>query len=79
MEVATFALQDSSYGYRRESEAVMAQSSDEIRPDAERKAELEVRPAPSSAATDPKREAMSWIRALANDWEDERSHSELTK
>jgi hypothetical protein len=27
----------------------------------------------------PTREAMSWIRALANDWEDERSHSEPPK
>jgi hypothetical protein len=58
----------------------MAQSSEEIRPDAEHKALPEVRPVPSSAAIDPKREAMSWIRALANDWEDERSHHpEITK
>jgi hypothetical protein len=39
-----------------------------------------VEPAPSpTAALHPTREAMSWIRALANDWEDERSHSEATK
>ena len=30
-------------------------------------------PIPPPGKTIPTREAMSWIRALANDWEDERS------
>ena len=36
------------------------------------------RPSPA-VVVPPTREAMSWIRALANDWEDERSHSEAAK
>jgi hypothetical protein len=40
----------------------------------------DMKPAPSPVvAVDPTRDAMSWIRALAHDWEDERSHSPAAK
>jgi len=57
----------------------MAESK-EVRTEAVRKPLPEPTLAPGPAVTlHPNHEAMSWIRALANDWEDERSHSEATK
>ena len=58
----------------------MTEKNKEAWPDEAPKPTPSVKPAPSPALTIyPTREAMSWIRALANDWEDERSHSEATK
>jgi hypothetical protein len=58
----------------------MADMVEGVRPDAAMKPTTASKPRPGSeAAIPPTREAMSWIRALANDWEDERSHSEVGK
>ncbi len=58
----------------------MAKETEGARPDGALKPASASQPgAGSEAAIPPTREAMSWIRALANDWEDERSHSELGK
>jgi hypothetical protein len=58
----------------------MAEKSKEGWPDEGDKPAPTVSPAPSPTLTrHPTREAMSWIRALANDWEDERSHTEIPK
>jgi hypothetical protein len=58
----------------------MAEETEGVRPDAALKPATASKPGPCpEAAIPPTREAMSWIRALANDWEDERSHSELGK
>jgi hypothetical protein len=58
----------------------MAEKTKEARPDAALEMALEAQPAPiPTTAVHPTREAMSWIRALANDWEDTRSHSESAK
>ncbi len=58
----------------------MAEEREGVRPDAALKPGPASKPGPGSeAAIPPTREAMSWIRALANDWEDERSHSEVGK
>jgi hypothetical protein len=56
----------------------MAEKGKEVWLDGAPEPEPEVTPEPSAAplAT---REAMSWIRALANDWEDTRSHTEAHK
>ena len=80
MEVATFGHLDSSYGYRRGSEVAMAEKGKEVWLVAALEPEREVTPEPSrSAAPLANREAMSWIRALANDWEDTRSHGQASK
>jgi hypothetical protein len=57
----------------------MSEERDEARPGA-----TPALPEPGSATpppipTIPTREAMSWIRALANDWEDERSRPPFEK
>jgi len=58
----------------------MAEKSKEAWLDATLGPEREVK-ADSGPASAPggTREAMSWIRALANDWEDTRSHAEPSK
>lgn len=58
----------------------MAEESKEVRRDAALEAALHVKLAPHEAtAAQPTREAMSWIRALANDWEDAMSQSQAPK
>ena len=58
----------------------MAKKTEEARPNAASKPGPGPPPALGpEVAIPPTREAMSWIRALANDWEDERSHSEVGK
>jgi hypothetical protein len=55
----------------------MPEQTKEAWPNTELEMALGTKPAPAlRTAIHPTREAMSWIRALANDWEDARSHSE---
>jgi hypothetical protein len=49
-------------------------------PDATREPTPDEEPQPSATAVlHPTHEAMSFIRALANDWEDKRNHSQAAK
>jgi hypothetical protein len=58
----------------------MPERTEGVLADAALKAAPASKPGPDpEPAIPPTREAMSWIRALANDWEDERSHSEVGK
>lgn len=57
----------------------MGEESKEVWPN-EGNETTDVMPVASPAPTRyPTREAMSWIRALANDWEDARSHGDSPK
>ncbi len=58
----------------------MAERSREPWPDVTREPASVQKPEPSPVVgPQPSREAMSFIRALANDWEDTRSHAEAAK
>jgi hypothetical protein len=76
MNIATFDTGGSSYWHRwGPGGMIMAEERKEGWPEASRALRPDATSAsvPPPVRTIPTREAMSWIRALANDWEDERS------